>query len=46
MNKEMGFIDISRVILNAYDKFNEAPKSIGDVFAIDKEVRDFIRSGS
>ena len=43
INKEIGFMDISRTILKAYEKFNDTPKNIDDVFAIDKEVRNFIR---
>ena len=44
INKEIGFMDISRVIIEAYEKFDEVPHSIDDVFAIDKEVRSFSRS--
>ena len=44
VNQEIGFMDISKVIINAYDKFDKIPHSIEDVFAIDKEVRSFSRS--
>ena len=44
INKEIGFMDISKVIIKAYDKFDEIPHSIDDVFTIDKEVRNFSRS--
>ena len=44
VNKEIGFMDISKVIIKAYDKFDKVPRNIDDVFAIDKEVRSFSRS--
>ena len=40
--KEIGFMDISRNIIEAYEKFRDAPKSIDDVFATDREVRSFV----
>ena len=40
--KEIGFMDISRTIIGAYEKFSVAPKNIDDVFALDKEVREFL----
>ena len=40
--KEIGFMDISRTIIEAYEKFRDAPKSIDDVFAADREVRSFV----
>jgi len=43
INKKIGFMDISKTIINAYEKFTELPKSVDDVFAIDKEVRNFLR---
>jgi len=43
INKEIGFMDISKTIIQAFERFNELPKSVDDVFAIDKEVRKFIR---
>ena len=45
INKEIGFMDIAKNIISAYDKFTEVPKSVDDVFAIDKNVRDYIRRG-
>lgn len=42
--KEIGFMDIAKNIIKAYDKFMDAPKSVEDVFAIDKEVRNFVRA--
>lgn len=41
INKEIGFMDISKNIIEAYEKFTEMPKSVDDVFAIDEEVRNF-----
>ncbi len=37
---EIGFLDISKTILEAYEKFDVVAKNIDDIFAIDKEVRD------
>ena len=42
INKEIGFMDISKSIIEAYEKFTELPKSVDDVFAIDEEVRNFV----
>ena len=41
--KEIGFMDISRQIMNAYTKFRDKPQSIEDVFRLDSEVRSFVR---
>ena len=43
INKEIGFMDISKTIIKAYEKFTNEPQSVDDVFEIDKEVRDFVR---
>jgi 1-deoxy-D-xylulose-5-phosphate reductoisomerase len=43
INREIGFMDISKNIIKAYEKFSDMPKNIEDVFAIDEEVRRFIR---
>lgn len=37
-----GFLDISRDILRAYEMFREEPRSLEDVFTLDKEVRKFV----
>ena len=37
-----GFMDIAKDIIQAYEKFSDEPKSVEDVFAIDKEVRVFV----
>jgi len=43
INKEIGFMDISKIIINAYENFDDLPCSIEDVFLIDKEVREFAK---
>ncbi len=42
INKEIGFMDISKTIIKAFEKFHQVPKSIDDVFALDAEVRSSI----
>ena len=44
INKEIGFMDISKTIIKAYEKFTELPKNVDDVFALDREVREYLRS--
>jgi 1-deoxy-D-xylulose-5-phosphate reductoisomerase len=39
INKEIGFMDIHKTILEAYERFTDEPKNIDDVFSLDKEVR-------
>jgi len=39
IDKKIGFLDISKTILKAYEMFSYEPKSVDDVFEIDKEVR-------
>ena len=41
INKKIGFMDISKHIMQAYEKFRDAPKSLDDLFLIDKEVRNY-----
>ncbi len=43
INKEIGFMDISKTIIDAYEKFTDLPKSVDDVFALDTEVRRYLR---
>jgi 1-deoxy-D-xylulose-5-phosphate reductoisomerase len=44
-NKEIGFLDISKHILNAYKKFDGlVVNSIDEIFEIDKEVREYTKS--
>lgn len=40
---EIRFIDISALILRAYEHFNATPESIDAVFSLDYEVRVFVR---
>ena len=42
INKKIGFMDISKDIITAFNKFQELPKSVDDVFSLDAEVRSFI----
>lgn len=39
----IGFLDISRSVLSAYEHFSISPSSIGEIFAIDEEVRRYVR---
>ncbi len=39
INKEIGFIDISKSIIDAFERFSEMPNSIDEVFALDAKVR-------
>ena len=43
INKEIGFMDISKTIITAYEKFTNEPQSVDDVFALDTEVRSYLR---
>ncbi len=46
MEKEISFGAISRVVLDAYDRFHGlTPHSLDEVFAIDKEVRRWCEAG-
>lgn len=44
MDGKIGFLDITRRIIHAYEHFASPPRSIDDVFAIDHEVRRYIGS--
>lgn len=39
INKEIGFMDISKTIIQAYEYGFDEPKSVDEVFEIDKKVR-------
>ena len=39
-----GFLDISRAIIDAFEKFDVKPKSIDEIFSIDKEVRKYVKT--
>ena len=42
LNSQIGFLDISKITLNAINKFNNVkPTSIEEIFEIDKEVRNY-----
>ena len=40
--KKIGFMDISKYIILAFNKFTTLPKSVDDVFRIDSEVRAYV----
>jgi len=42
INKAIGFTDISKTIITAFEKFTELPKNVEDVFALDAEIRNKI----
>ena len=45
LNGEIGFLDISKMSLDAINKYNNVkPKTIEDIFEIDKEVRIYCES--
>lgn len=44
INKKIGFMNISKNIINAYEKFTQVAQNIDDLFLIDKEVRAYVRS--
>ncbi|MDX9814776.1 MAG: 1-deoxy-D-xylulose-5-phosphate reductoisomerase [Sulfurimonadaceae bacterium] len=41
IDKKIGFSDIAKTILSAYEKFDAKAKSIDEVFEIDEQVRGF-----
>jgi 1-deoxy-D-xylulose-5-phosphate reductoisomerase len=43
IENKIGFMDISKLILQAYDRCLDIPKNVDDVFLIDKQVREFVR---
>ena len=42
INKEIGFMDISKNIIHAFEKFDVMPGSVDEVFALDAQVREYI----
>lgn len=40
INKEIGFMEISKTIIDAFETFTQMPTNIDDVFALDSEIRD------
>ena len=43
INKEIGFMDISKTIIDAYERFPQEPKNVEDVFEIDIKIRKELR---
>jgi 1-deoxy-D-xylulose-5-phosphate reductoisomerase len=43
--KKIGFLDISKKIIEAFERFTQLPKNVEDVFALDAEVRAYLRGG-
>lgn len=45
LNSEIGFLDVSKMSLDALNRFNNVkPKTLEDIFEIDKEVRNYCGS--
>ncbi|MDQ1264300.1 MAG: 1-deoxy-D-xylulose-5-phosphate reductoisomerase [Campylobacterota bacterium] len=44
ISKEIGFMDIAKTVIHAYEKFDTPPKSIDDIFMIDNEVRSYLKN--
>ncbi len=42
--KKIGFMDISKYIIQAFEKFTQIPQNVEDIFALDTEVRAYVRS--
>lgn len=40
---KIGFMDIAKTVIQAYEKFDTLPKNVDDVFALDEEVRNFLK---
>ena len=40
INKEIGFMDISKTIIEAFETFTQMPTNIDDVFALDAQIRE------
>jgi len=45
INKEISFMQISKIIIDSYEKFTTLAKNIDDVFELDNEVREQIKKG-
>jgi len=45
LNSDIGFLDVSKITLNALNKFNNVKiNTLDDIFSIDKEVRSYCES--
>lgn len=43
LDSQIGFLDVSKITLDAYKKFDDInPKSLRDIYEIDKEVRAYV----
>ena len=42
--QKIGFMDISKYIIQAFEKFTQLPQNVEDIFALDVEVRAYVRS--
>ena len=40
---KIGFLEISELVIKAFDTFTEEPQSIEDVFVIDSKVRNYVK---
>lgn len=45
VDKKIGFLDISKQIIKAYNHFDKEVQSLDEVFALDVEVRAYIKAG-
>jgi 1-deoxy-D-xylulose-5-phosphate reductoisomerase len=43
IEKKIGFMDISKHIITAFEHFSTAPQSVEEVFSMDEEVRAFVK---
>jgi len=43
IEKKIGFMDISRKIIDMFENYTQIPQNIEDVFAIDAEVREIVK---
>ena len=41
---KIGFLEISERVITAFETFTDEPQSIEDVFALDTEVRDYVKA--
>ena len=45
IEEKVSFLDISKNIIKAYEHFDKEAKNLDEVFALDKEVRSFVKTG-
>ena len=46
VDKKIGFLDISKQIIKAYNHFDKEVESLDEVFVLDAEVRAYIKAGA